>query len=79
MNNGFTTACQLVGIMAKELMLIIISYAVWGPTLTKKDLNISTIMRPWLLLLHNKGTTKNTFIMHLRTSLFLVSHGYIGY
>jgi len=53
-----------VGIMAKELIPIIFSCAVWGPLLSKKAVNFQCDDAS-LIVAINKGLSKDVLVMHL--------------
>ena len=58
-----------VGIMAKELVPIVISCAVWGKSLAKKRVEFQCDNQS-LVTAINKGTAKDTLVMHLLRCLW---------
>ena len=64
----------LLGIMAKKLVPIIFTYIVWGPYLSKHQINFQCDNAN-LIIGVNKGSSKDKFVMHLLRSLsFFVAH-----
>ena len=58
-----------VGIMAKELVPIVISCAIWGPSLTRKRTEFQCDNMS-LVTAINKGSAKDTTVMHLLRCLW---------
>ena len=58
-----------VGIMAKELVPIVISCAIWGPSLTRKRTEFQCDNMS-LVTAINKGSAKDTMVMHLLRCLW---------
>ena len=58
-----------VSIMAKELVPIVISCAIWGPTLTRKRTELQCDSMS-LVTAINKGYAKNSTVMHLLCRLW---------
>ena len=61
------------GIMAKELVPIIISSAVWGRSWAKKRIEVKCDNQS-LVIAINKGTARDSLVMHLLRCLWFLQH-----